>query len=351
AIIGIGHILARSPSLSEKQSICVKTLQSSSESLLALINDLLDLAKLESENIWLENIPFDLRELVTEILAMLRVTATEKKIALAFNYDKKLEGKFIGDPHRLKQIVLNLIGNAVKFTERGGVTISVQEESKVANLEHIVIRIADTGIGIPTDQLESIFNKFSQGENSTSRKYWGSGLGLAISKTLAELMGGDIAVESCPGIGSEFILRLPLVRDQANLTKRLGQMFLLPLRNSVAPEAGVLSLAAPRVLIVEDYRPNLLVATSYMEMLGYHFDTAQNGVEAIEKVKSSNYDAVLMDVQMPGMDGLSATRAIRAWESQENLKRTPIIGITAYALTGDREKCLEAGMDDYLSKP
>ena len=350
AIVGIGHILAKTSPLSEKQAICVKTLQSSSESLLMLINDLLDLAKLESENIRLENIPFHLHELLEEIVAMLSVSANKKNLALMLDYDKRLEELYINDPHRLKQIVMNLASNAVKFTEQGSVKICVKLTNETRDLVNVAIHIIDTGIGIPEEKLNHIFSKFSQADTSISRKYGGTGLGLAISKTLAELMGGSIVVKSREGAGSEFTLHLPLAHDHSVLLQS-GSVLLNGKCAKQQDKSNACQGAAPCILIVEDYKPNMLVATSYMEMLGFHYEVAQNGEEAVHKVQSQTYDLILMDVQMPGMDGLTATRAIRQWETTHNKKKTPIIGVTAYALMGDREKCLEAGMDDYISKP
>ncbi len=354
AIVGIGHILAKTSPLSQKQAECVKTLQSSSDSLLALINDLLDLAKIESENVELENIAFNMREMLEDVVAMSRVLAEEKNISLALDYDKQLSDSYIGDQHRIRQIINNLTSNAVKFTDHGSVKISAKKVSSLYGLTNIAICFSDTGIGIPEDKMESIFNKFSQGDTSVNRKFGGTGLGLAISKNLAEIMGGDITLQSRVGSGSEFTLQLPLVNhDSAELVetpKGILQLF-GKLKQPLANELPDMAASAPTMLIVEDYKPNLLVACSYMDMLGLQYETAVNGQEAINLIKNNKYDIVLMDVQMPIMDGISATCAIRAWEKETGKEAIPIIGVTAYALKGDREKCLTAGMNDYITKP
>lgn len=354
AIIGIGHILAKTPPLNSKQADCIKTLQSSSESLLALINDLLDLAKIESENVELENIGFNMREMLEDVAAMSRVLAEEKNISLVLDYDRKLHDSYIGDPHRIRQIVNNLASNAIKFTYNGGVKISVKEVSSGHGLTTIAICFSDTGIGIAEDKIENIFNKFSQADTSVNRKFGGTGLGLAISRNLAVIMGGDILVQSKVGIGSEFTLQLPLLNhDSADLVKTPKSILQLfgKLKNPVSSGMEIQEMEPPLVLIVEDYKPNLLVACSYMDMLGLHYETASNGEEAVTLIKNNQYDIVLMDVQMPVMDGLSATRAIRKWENENGKSATPIIGVTAYALKGDSEKCFKAGMNDYITKP
>jgi len=340
AVIGIAHILSISTPLTAKQQECIKTLQFSADSLLALINDLLDISKIESETITLDHIPFGLEQLITEAVTIMSVKAQQGGIMLSMQYDAELAGQFVGDPMRIRQVLLNLVSNAVKFTERGSVTIDVRGEKNADDNMQAIITVSDTGVGIPADKQQSVFNKFSQAGTVIARKYGGTGLGLAISKALVELMGGCIWVESEVGKGSRFTVTLPLARQDDAGQKQ-------------ASSALTVDVVTPgyRVLLVEDYQPNILVATAMLEALGCEYEVAMNGREAIDRVFTSAFDIVLMDVQMPVMDGYSATRAIRAREAQEHLRHVPVIGITAFALAGDREKCLQAGMDDYISKP
>jgi CheY-like chemotaxis protein len=246
---------------------------------------------------------------------------------------------FLGDPGKLKQVLVNLCSNAVKFTESGGVRVLISDEHSTDGRDTVTLAVVDTGIGIPKAKLSAIFDKFSQADSSISRKYGGTGLGLAISRTLTELMSGSLTVESREGEGSTFTVRLTLDRCDA-----------------VAPENAPLAVvdadaARQRILLVEDHPANVLVATSLLEAMGYICDVAGTGIEALERLAERNdYAVILMDVQMPGMDGLEATRRIRALNSSE-ARQIAIIGMTAHALMGDRERCLDAGMDDYIPKP
>lgn len=345
AIIGLSNILARSSPLTIKQLDFIKTLQQSADTLLMLINDLLDISKIEATStIELENKPFDLVQLVQEIMNMMSLRAREK--GLAFVFDKHdMEGKiFMGDPGRLRQIISNLCGNALKFTEKGTITIDTTATPIDRSLSQVSISVTDTGIGIEKNNLEPIFQKFVQADSSISRKYGGTGLGLAISQTLAAAMGGTISVKSAIGEGSIFTVSLPLrnaLEDNSSQDQNNN-----PLAN---PKTN--NNSDRKVLLVEDYEPNVLVAGSFINDLGYSYEVAANGREAVEKFKNGNYFLIAMDVQMPGMNGFEATQAIREYERLNGCKRIPIIGITAHALAGDRERCLSAGMDAYLSKP
>jgi signal transduction histidine kinase/CheY-like chemotaxis protein len=345
AVIGLTQILTLSQPLTQKQQQYVDTLKTSAESLLALITDLLDISKIENDVVTLDNIPFDMQQLVNEAVSILSVKAQEKHIGLTLDFDASLKGEFVGDPTRIRQILLNLISNAVKFTEEGGVNVTVRQQYGHSPQQSIaIISIADSGIGIETDKLESIFSKFSQADNTVTRKYGGTGLGLAITKSLIELMGGEISVLSEIGKGSTFIVKLPLARPadmETILTHE--QMPDEPLRNVEDPKGTI--------LLVEDYQPNILVATTILESLNYDYGIAMNGEEAVKKRFSQPFDLVLMDVQMPLLDGYRATRMIRERENAEGMAPVPIIGITAFAMAGDKEKCLASGMDDYISKP
>jgi PAS domain S-box-containing protein len=344
AVIGMSHILARTEPLTPKQKDCVKTLQMSAGALLDLINDLLDIAKIESHSVQLEKAPFSMTRLLQDIVSMMSVRAREKGLALTADTDALQDRHFIGDPTRLRQVMLNLCSNAIKFTEKGGVHITAHcESSGNKGIQNVRIDVKDTGIGIAADKQQVIFQKFVQADTTINRKYGGTGLGLAITKTLAEIMDGDILLESTPGKGSTFSLILPLQVTEQPLPSIYGA------RTEIEDDA-IETQAKPRILLVEDYAPNVLVTGTFLEEFGYEYDVASDGNEALEKTKDKNYAAVLMDVQMHGMNGLEATAAIRKRE-EGGTRRIPIIGMTAHALSGDRERCLKAGMDEYLSKP
>jgi CheY-like chemotaxis protein len=243
---------------------------------------------------------------------------------------------------RVRQILINLLSNAIKFTERGSVTLKAScTPTAVPDLEELLFAISDTGIGLEADKLNAIFEKFVQADSSISHKYGGTGLGLAISKSLTDLMGGTISATSVLGKGSSFDVHLKMPRG-APVAATSG-------------ERQELSVPAPPIatlLLVEDYSPNVLVATHMVKSFGYACDVAMNGMEALQRLKDGGiYAAILLDVQMPGLSGFETTRMIRAFEAEAGKPRTPIIGVTAYALTGDRERCLAAGMDDYITKP
>jgi PAS domain S-box-containing protein len=348
AVVGLSSILARTNDLSEKQQEIVSTLQLSAQSLMGLINDLLDIAKIETNKINLEHIPFRPGDIIGEVFGVLSPKAEEKGITLDRLASSLDEQRFLGDPLRIRQIVMNLVSNAIKFTESGGVIVSLSSTPH-EEPEHLYVHItvSDTGIGIAANKLRSIFEKFIQADTSTTRKYGGTGLGLAISKNLAEIMGGGITVKSALGKGSEFTLHLPLqLADEAE-PHAVSEPSDNRKKEVPPPEKR------PCILLVEDYRPNVLVASSLLEALGYSVATAGNGKEALSTIRANRdyYAAVLMDVQMPGMDGLEVTRFVRQEEQERGLPRLPIIAVTAHALQGDRERCLAAGMDDYISKP
>ena len=346
AVVGLANILSASHPLTEKQKEYISTLQMSAEQLLQLINDLLDVSRLESNHVHLEAIPFDLNKVVQDVILINQVKAREKNV-LVEQRGNRCPG-LIGDPLRFKQIVMNLVGNAVKFTNEGSVRVNLFATPRTgSHMVDIVMAVEDTGIGISSDKLGDIFGKFSQAETSTSRRYGGSGLGLSIAKTLVELMGGQITVTSTPSQGSCFTvtMALPAVsaqeasagRQETDREEKID-------RNTPAMKS------ASKVLLVEDYHANVMVATMLLENYGYPYALASSGEEALKKMEDESFALVLMDVQMPQMNGYQATALIREREAA-GAPRTPIIGMTAHALKGDRERCLEAGMDDYLAKP
>ncbi len=342
AIIGLANILLTTK-LDEKQKKCVSVLQVSADGLMVLINDLLDIDKIESEVIQLEETPFNMIALLERVVSVMAVRAQEKNIALNVHYDAGLYKTFIGDSARIRQILLNLVGNAVKFTDQGSVSILFENGGKGNGKKELAIVVKDTGIGIPEDKITQIFGKFIQADSSITRKYGGTGLGLAISKALAEQMGGSISVTSEVGIGSAFTLHLSLPVEATESSSALQENIIY-----LDIQANTKNLP---ILLVEDYEPNILVATNLLENFGYRYDVAHNGQEALSKFSPAKYSLILLDVEMPLMDGYETTRQIRGFERAGNSSHIPIIAMTAHALKGDREKCLEAGMDDYITKP
>ncbi len=339
-VIGLANILALSRPLTKKQIEYVSTLQVSAGSLLTLISDLLDVSKIDSGIIVLEEVPFSLSKVMEEVTSMMSIRANEKNLAFTMD-DQSVKGtRFLGDPMRLRQILLNLCGNAVKFTEQGSVHVSVKSHPIDDSRYEVSIAVTDTGIGIAPDKIASVFDRFVQAETSMSRRYGGTGLGLTISKTLVELMRGTIHVESVLGQGSAFIVEIPL---------RLAPNSPSDETEEEAAQPPLISNA--RVLLVEDHEPNILVESTYLDLMGLECDVARNGEEALKKFALRKYDLILLDVQMPIMDGLEVTHHIRSQEKLKGLPRTSIIGMTAYALAGDRQSCLAAGMDEYISKP
>ena len=346
AVIGLTNILSSSEPLTSRQKDFLSTLQTSADSLLALINDLLDIAKIEARSLILEQVPFSVTRIVQEVAGMMAVRVREKGLTYSGDGEDVENRIFIGDPNRLRQVVLNLCSNAVKFTEKGGVRITIHSHgTDDPKIENICVTVKDTGIGIAREQQANIFNKFVQADTSINRKYGGTGLGLAITRTLVEIMGGTITVESEPGLGSTFTVCVPL---------RIAEETAAPVPEkplSALLEKTMDGSLRPLILLVEDYAPNVMVARTYLDLFGYDCDVAINGLEAVEKIKATRYAAGLMDVQMHGMNGLEATALIRKYEKNNDLPPMPIIGMTAHAMSGDRERCLAAGMDDYMPKP
>jgi len=348
AVVGLSHILSASSPLTPKQEELIHTLQLSSQSLLSLINDLLDFSKIESNSIDLEYIPYRLAPILDEIVAMFSVQAKEKGIVLEYAPSPEGGTLFLGDPLRVRQILTNLIGNAVKFTSKGSVIISISTTpSSEPDEVYVHVSVKDTGVGIPTHKLAAVFDKFIQADMSITRQFGGSGLGLAISKNLAELMGGSITVKSVPGDGSEFVLHLPLEYAHER-----------PIVPTVVPkkekkESLPIENQNITVLLAEDNQTNILVATTLLESMGYHYDVARTGREVLAKLDQdrNRYDIILMDVQMPELDGYGATRLLREDERKNGWPRLPIIGVTAHVMSDNVKKCYESGMDDYIAKP
>jgi signal transduction histidine kinase len=331
--------LALETELTPDQRDYLTTSRASAQSLLSLLNEILDLSRIETNRLNLEDVPFSLRETVGAAVHALRSDASQKALSLAFRVNDDIPDLLQGDPHRLRQVLLNLIGNAIKFTHTGGIAITAELESFSDAGLTLRFQVSDTGIGIPPELQAAIFQPFEQADGATTRRYGGSGLGLAISKSLVELMGGQIRVESTPGQGSNF-----------HFTVRLG------VARETLPERPVeaavpLPAAQPRrVLLAEDNEVNRRVVESLLMRRGHQVACATDGKAAVEMAGRETFDLILMDVQMPEMDGLRATAAIRESEAPAGA-HVPIVAMTASAMKGDREKCLAAGMDDYLAKP
>lgn len=346
AVIGLSHILAISPPLTEKQKEIIQTLRLSGETLLSLINDLLDFAKIEDGSITLEESQFNLIELVQKVFSIMAVQAKEKNLQLLFDSAAIQNIDFIGDSLRIQQIITNLISNAIKFTENGYVKIALSSNNAdKPQVSLINISVEDSGIGIAPEMQQKIFNKFTQADASTTRKYGGTGLGLAICQGLANRMNGHIAVKSKIGEGFVFTLTLPLrYTSERHISKTSSHA------NEFSTNVSVRDLKNT-ILLVEDYPANILVASEMLDNFGYKYHVAQSGPEALSKFQNQKYLVILMDIQIPGMDGIETTRRIRAMEAARGQERTPIIAMTAFALSGDKEKFMQSGMDDYIPKP
>ncbi len=346
-IIGLSQLLMSGKTYPEQEEL-IRAIVKSGESLLYLLNDILDLSKMEAGELTLEEAPFNLKESLKTVVDLLAPLASQKGLTLNYNYCELAMPFVIGDALRINQVVTNLVGNAIKFTEQGHVTISVSAEvSFDASVSNYTITVEDTGIGISEDVQGKLFKKFVQGDASSSRKFGGTGLGLAITRMLVTKMRGTVGVQSAAGKGSTFRVELPFKTATAKMVVRTGSARL----RAMQPED---SFAKFRVMVVDDHPVNRLYAHKLLQKLGFvNIVEATNGREALEKITDCNhcYDLILMDCQMPEMDGFEATRLIRDMESASGQKHVPIVAMTAHAMVGDRVACLKAGMDDYISKP
>ncbi len=338
-IIGMTD-LALETDLNSDQRNYLGMVKTSAHALLGLINDILDFSKIEAGKLELESVPFSLRECVGGLLKPLTIRAEQKGLELTSHIPEDLADHLTGDPLRLRQILINLTDNAIKFTDHGGVKLSVADETGPDLERYLHFTIADTGTGIPTEKQALIFHAFAQADGSTTRTHGGTGLGLAIASQLVQKMGGRIWVESVDGVGTTFHFTTLL------LVAISGSM---PAPVLEAP-AIVQAPRGLRILLAEDNLINIAVARTILEKRGHSVLVVTNGREAVEANARETFDLILMDVQMPEMDGFEATRCIRESELPAN-RHTPIIAMTAHAMAGDRERCLDAGMDDYLSKP
>jgi signal transduction histidine kinase/DNA-binding response OmpR family regulator len=365
-VVGILKLMEATP-LNEQQLRYVDIAITASDTLLSVINDILDFSKIEAGRLELESMDFSVSDLVDRIAEMFAVRTSQKGIDLKVLGHPHLPARVRGDPNRLAQVLINLIGNAIKFTDTGGVTVRTFLEA--GDAENVTVRftVTDTGIGISEEQKRRLFQAFSQADASTTRRFGGTGLGLAISKNIVGLMGGSIGVESVPGAGSTFwfTVKLGVLDAEADLRESKLPGSLHVMAQSHRPPEGdrpkktADGEEAParhgRILLAEDNDINQVLALEILRIAGYECECVANGRAAVAAIQAGRHDLVLMDCQMPEMDGYAATRAIRAWESapgrEPRGRRIPIVALTAHALAGDRETCLECGMDDYLSKP
>ena len=335
-ILGTAELLMEA-GLSQEHDELVRIVHRSAHGLLSIIKDVLDFTKAETGRIELEQTRFDLHSMLQAVGDLQLNAARRKNIELRIEVQEGLPRWVLGDPVRLRQVLLNLLDNAIKFTSEGQVELCAEvvegEESRIR------FSVLDSGIGIPEDVLESIFNPFTQADSSTTRRFGGSGLGLAICRHLAGLMGGELSVQSEAGVGSCFSLESVLPETAS----RAGD------KRAPRSQAAVETALGQRVLVVDDNAVNRLIACRMLERLGCTYEVAENGLEATRWIADHDFDAVLMDCSMPELDGYEATRVVRGMNGPR--ARVRIVAMTAHALSGDRERCLSAGMDDYLCKP
>ena len=335
-ILGCAEMLLDTQPLRAEQREFAQLIRSSGESLLAILNDVLDYAKIEAGRMTVEQTVCDLRAVCTDIHRLLRQAATQRNLTLHLDYQEPVPHVITGDPARIRQVLLNLVSNALKFTESGGVRIEVSRSSQ----QRVRVSVIDTGIGIAADKLSRLFERFTQADSSTTRRYGGTGLGLAISKQLVELMGGTIDAVSSPGQGSTFSFELPLSSAPAPSVATPDRV-----------PASRSSNVGKRVLIVEDNPVNQQVAKHMLTKLGHAVELAENGREALQLLATEHFDLVLMDCHMPEMDGFQATATIRNERHAVLNPAIPIIAMTANAFAEDRARCLDVGMNDFMAKP
>jgi signal transduction histidine kinase/HPt (histidine-containing phosphotransfer) domain-containing protein len=337
SIIGMAEVLAETNLTSEQRNF-VRIFRSAGESLLEIINDILDLSKIEAGQAEFEEIDFHLPSLLDSVTSILSVRAAEQSTLVTTIIHPNVPDGLRGDPTRLRQILINLVGNGLKFTENGTVEISVSIDSD----HNLLFSIRDNGIGIPEEKQELIFESFTQADSLTTRKYGGTGLGLTICQKLTKIMGGRIWLKSMPGEGSTFFFTcsfIPALSDP------------LPSTGKSTPPLSCKILQPAHVLLVDDNEDNRNLLCIYLRNTPYTLKTAKNGEEAVIFFKQSAFDLVIMDIEMPILDGYEATKQLRQWEEEQRLEATPIIALTAHAFVRFREKCIEAGCSDYLTKP
>lgn len=345
-IIGMADLLSRT-NLDQQQKDFLGAVRTSGRSLMKIVNEVLDFSKIEAGRIKLEKVDFDLAQIIEAQISLIGVAATEKNVKLDVAIDPQIPRLLRGDSVKVGQILLNLLNNAVKFTEKGAVTVRAQVVCCKNSFCKIRFNVTDTGIGLTSKEMEQLFQPYIQPEESTSRKFGGTGLGLSICKSLVELMDGQMGVESQPGQGSTFWFLVKLEVPAFQVLN--GESLTKPLVKYPNDSAMLKKRAKIRVLIAEDNLINQAVITSMMSILGYQFDLAKNGQEAVEMFEKKKFDIVMMDQNMPIMDGLQASAEIRQFEGAE--KRTPIIAFTATVIQDAQKAPFEELMDDFILKP
>jgi signal transduction histidine kinase/DNA-binding response OmpR family regulator len=352
-VIGMNNLLTHTE-LSPEQRQYVDLVGSSGRALLVLVNDVLDYSRLQAQMLVLEQVRFDLRRWLWEVVTPQRIAAQAKGLELQCEVQESVPLQAVGDPGRLRQIVINLVSNAIKFTDRGSILVRLQATENHGTQQWLQLQVIDSGMGIARDKQESIFNAFVQADSSTSRRYGGSGLGLSICARLAQLMGGRITLDSTLGQGSCFAVQVPLGVAHPDIpVTQFGQGDLAgaeqivpsPLPSAQQPYAGRLAL------VVDDNSVNQLLASKLLQRLGFTVDGVFDGEQALQAVYIHRYDLVLLDIQMPGMNGWQTAFHIRQWEQRERRNRMPILALSAHASAADREQALASGMEGYLSKP
>jgi two-component system sensor histidine kinase/response regulator len=338
-------------SLTPGQRESAQTIQSSAYSLLLIINDILDFSKIEAGKMTFEQVDFDLREIIKNIIDLMATLAHGKGLNLSESIQESTATYLVGDPTRLRQVLLNLLSNAIKFSEEGSVLLEIAQTSEIDGEVEISFSVHDTGIGMSEKVQEKLFQSFTQADTSTTRKYGGTGLGLAICRKLVELMGGTIEATSALGKGSTFSFSLQFTKQKSFVSIDRAPTAVSELSPAAQTTASPVSAKGTRILIAEDGKTNQMVAVQVLKKLGYTADIALNGREAVEAWRHKKYDIILMDCNMPEMDGYEATRKIRALEAERNLKPTQIIAMTASVMMEDRELCIAAGMNDFTTKP
>ncbi len=349
-VIGMINLLLDTPLASEQREFA-NTIKISADCLLSIINDILDFSKIEAGKMTFEKVEFDLDETVKNAIVLLLPRAKEKGLALNYVIQQDVHTRLVGDPTRLRQILLNLFNNAIKFTDQGEVALDIAQLGEKDGEIELRFSVRDTGIGMSEEVRKKLFQSFTQADASTTRRFGGTGLGLAICRRLVELMGGAINVTSEPGKGSTFWYTLPFAKQKPHDPVIDGSIA------RTEPPGGAQAMGFPaapnrtRVLLAEDNKVNQLVGVKQLQKLGYQADVAGNGLEAVEAWRRNKYSVILMDCQMPEMDGYEATRKIRQLEAEQNLPPVRIIALTASVMKEDRDICLAAGMDDFISKP
>jgi PAS domain S-box-containing protein len=356
-VLGMTDFLLATKLTSEQQEFA-ESIKRSADALLALINDILDLSKIEAGKLRLDRVQFQLGPTIAEVVSLFALEARMKGLGFVSNVPADLPRVVVGDPGRLRQVLRNLLGNALKFTDHGEIGVHAELLNEATNVVQIRFTVHDTGIGMPPDQQSRLFESFTQGDGSSTRRHGGTGLGLAISKQLVELLGGEIGVASEPGQGSRFWFtasfgkgvstEIPAPNPAMVQNPSTRTMVKGPIAPPARPQKPVVVASHLRVLLAEDNEINQRITLRLLEKLGVPADAVVNGREAVQALEKRKYDLVLMDCQMPDMDGFEATAIVR---SREVGTHTPICALTANAMEGDRERCLAAGMDDYISKP